>query len=97
MTVLRQVAAHLDGWSGLRAEVATEVSWPSVYVTGSGAPLLWQCVRDRRTGQLFDSDSNLDAPVASIQTSINKGASASEVADGIKAIYRGLRTDREVS
>jgi hypothetical protein len=31
MTVLRQIAAHLDGWSDLRTRVATEgVGWPSV-------------------------------------------------------------------
>jgi hypothetical protein len=28
LTVLSQLAAHLDGWSDLRARVATEVDWP---------------------------------------------------------------------
>ena len=51
MTVLRQIAVHLDGWSDLRARVATEdISWPSVHLArvGSGTGIhLWQCVRDR--------------------------------------------------
>jgi hypothetical protein len=34
-------------------------------------------------------------PVATIQTTIGEEASASEVADGIKAIYRMLRTEQE--
>jgi hypothetical protein len=34
-------------------------------------------------------------PVATIQTSIGEDASASEVADGIKAVYRMLRTEHE--
>jgi hypothetical protein len=33
--------------------------------------------------------------VAIIQTSIGEEASASEVADGIKAVYRMLRTEQE--
>ena len=32
LTVLSQLAAHLDGWSDLRARVATEIDWPSVHV-----------------------------------------------------------------
>jgi hypothetical protein len=99
MTVLRQIAVHLDGWSDLRARVATEdISWPSVHVArvGSGTGIhLWQCVRDRWTGLLFDDDSVVGEPVATIQTTIGEEASASEVADGIKAIYRMLRTQQE--
>jgi hypothetical protein len=92
MTVLRQVAAHLDGWSGLRARVTTEdVSWPSVHVAGS-ATVLWQCVHDRWTGQIFDREGAFDDPVATILTTISENASASEVADGLKAIYRMMGT-----
>jgi hypothetical protein len=98
LTVLRQIAAHLDGWSDLRAQVATgDVDWPSVQVarvaSGSGAEH-WQCVRDHWTGQLF-ADGGAAEPVATIRTTIGEDASASEVADGIKAIYRLLRTERE--
>jgi hypothetical protein len=89
MTVLRQVAAHLDGWSDLRAE---GVTWPSVHVAGSGASVLWQCVQDRWTGQVFDAGGELAEPVATIQTTIAEDASASEVADAIKAIQRMMRT-----
>jgi hypothetical protein len=98
MTVLRQIAAHLDGWSDLRARVATEdVSWPSVHVVrlGSGPGVqLWRCVQDRWTSHLLDHDG-VGEPVATIQTTIGEDASASEVADGIKAIYRMLRTEQE--
>jgi hypothetical protein len=98
MTVLRQIAAHLDGWSGLRTRVATEdVGWPSVYVAPVGSATgaqLWQCVHDRWTGYLLDDDGAVE-PVATIQTGIGEDASASEVADGIKAIYRMLRTAPE--
>ena len=81
MTVLRQIAAHLDGWSDLRTRVTTEdLDWPGVHVTrnrsGAGAQV-WRCVHDRWTGHLLGDD-----------------ASASEVADGIKAVYRMLRTSR---
>ena len=97
MTVLRQIAAHLDGWSDLRTRVATHAGWPSVHVarigSGTGAQS-WQCVRDRWTGHLFNDDG-AGEPVATIQTSIGEDASASEVADGIKAIYRMLRTEQE--
>jgi hypothetical protein len=97
MTVLRQVAAHLDGWSDLRARVATEdVSWPSVHVARAGSETrvqLWRCVQDRWTSHLLDD--GVGEPVATIQTSIGEDASASEVADGIKAIYRMLRTEQE--
>ena len=97
MTVLRQIAAHLDGWSGLRTRVATEdVAWPSVHVARAGSATgaqLWLCVRGRWTGQLFDDGGS--EPVATIQTGIGEDASASEVADGIKAIYRLLRTEQE--
>jgi hypothetical protein len=98
MTVLRQIAAHLDGWSDLRTHVTTDhVDWPSVHVTrsssGTGAQL-WQCVHDRWTGHLLDDDGAGEL-VATIQTSIGEDASASEVADGIKAVYRMLRTEQE--
>jgi hypothetical protein len=97
MTVLRQVAAHLDGWSEVSAEVAADdaPSWPSVLVVGSGGTMLWHCLEDRWTGELHDPDGAIDAPVATIQTTIGEDASASEVADGIKATYRGLRTHSE--
>jgi hypothetical protein len=99
MTVLRQIAAHLDGWSNLRARVATEeVNWPSVHLTlgtsGTGSQL-WRCVRDRWTGHLFDDPDAVGEPVATIQTTIAENASASEVTDAIKAIYRMLRTEQE--
>jgi hypothetical protein len=97
MTVLRQIAAHLDGWSGLRARVATDGAWPSVHVARVGAATgahSWQCVHDRWTAHLFDDDG-AGEPVATIHTGIGDDASASEVADGIKAIYRLLRTERE--
>jgi hypothetical protein len=60
---------------------------------GSGAQV-WRCVHDHWTGHLLRDDATGE-PVATIQTSIGTDASASEVADGIKAIYRMLRTDRE--
>jgi hypothetical protein len=97
MTVLRQIAAHLDGWGGLRTRVATDGAWPSVHVARVGAATgaqSWQCVRDRWTAHLFDDDG-AGEPVATIDSSIGDDASASEVADGIKAIYRLLRTDPE--
>jgi hypothetical protein len=98
MTVLRQIAAHLDGWSDLRTRVTTEdLDWPGVHVTrsrsGAGAQV-WRCVHDRWTGHLLGDDASGE-PVATIQTSIGTDASASEVADGIKAVYRMLRTERE--
>jgi hypothetical protein len=98
LTVLRQVAAHLDGWSDLRAQVASgDVDWPSVQVArtsaGAGAEL-WQCARDHWTGQLLAGEG-AGQPIATIQTTIDERASASEVADGIKAIYRMLRTAHE--
>jgi hypothetical protein len=98
MTVLRQIAAHLDGWSGLRTRVTTDsLDWPGVHVTRSrsrtGAQV-WRCVHDRWTAHLLDGDE-AGEPVATIQTSIGEDASASEVADGIKAVYRMLRTDQE--
>ena len=99
LTVLRQLAAHLDGWSDLRARLATEVDWPSVHVarasSGSGAAL-WHCGRDHWTGQLFTDEAGGE-PIATILTTIGQDASASEAADGIKAIYRILRTDRETT
>jgi hypothetical protein len=99
LTVLRQLAAHLDGWSDLRARVATEVDWPSVHVArvgpGAGAEL-WQCVEDHWSGLLL-ADGTGGEPVATIQTTIGQDASASEAADGIKAIYRMLRTERETA
>jgi hypothetical protein len=97
LTVLRQLAAHLDGWSDLRARVATEVDWPSVHVarvsSQSGAEL-WHCVQDRWTGQLFPGEAGGE-PIATILTTIGQDASASEAADAIKAIYRMLRTEHE--
>jgi hypothetical protein len=99
LTVLSQLAAHLNGWSDLRARVATEVDWPSVQVarvsSGSGAEL-WRCVRDHWTGQLFAEEAGGE-PIATILTTIGQDASASETADGIKAIYRMLRTERETA
>jgi hypothetical protein len=99
VAVLRQLAAHLDGWSGLRARVATEVDWPSVHVarvsSGIGAEL-WQCVQDYWTGQLVADEAGGE-PIATILTTIGQDASASEAADGIKAIYRMLRTERETA
>ena len=99
LTVLSQLAAHLDGWSDLRAQVTTEVDWPSVRVArvspGSGAEL-WQCVHDHWTGQLFTDEAGSE-PIATILTTIGEDASASEAADGIKAIYRTLRSARETA
>jgi hypothetical protein len=99
LTVLSQLTAHLNGWSDLRARVATEVDWPSVHVarvsSGNGAEL-WQCVDDYWTGQLF-TDQAGGEPIATILTTIGQHASASEAADGIKAIYRMLRTERETA
>ncbi len=96
LTVLRQIAAHLDGWSDLRAQVVTEdISWPSVHVASVGSATdiqLWQCAGNRWTGHLFDDGGVVGEPVAIVQTTIGEDASASEVADGIKAIYRGMRT-----
>jgi hypothetical protein len=99
LTVLRQIVAHLDGWSDLRTQVVTEdISWPSVHVargrSGTGSQL-WQCAGTRWTGQLFDDRGVVGQPVATIQTTIGEDASASEVADGIKAIYRAMRTEQE--
>jgi hypothetical protein len=95
MTVLRQIAAHLDGWSDLRTRVTTDLDWPSVHVTRGGgtAAQVWRCVHDRWTGHLLRDGTG--EPVATIQTSIGEDASASEVADGIKAVYRMLRTEPE--
>jgi hypothetical protein len=97
LSVLRQIVAHLDGWSDLRAQVVTEdIGWPSVHVahvrSGTGIQL-WQCPGTRWTGQLFDDGGVAGEPVATIQTTIGEDASASEVADGIKAIYRAMRTE----
>ena len=100
ITVLRQVAAHLDGWSDLKAWVVTEqVSWPAVFVSRQRAKngdQLWRCVARTWEGQVYDYGDVGGEPVATIETTIGEEASASEVADGIKAIYRMLRTDREV-
>jgi hypothetical protein len=99
LTVLSQLAAHLDGWSDLRARVATEADWPSVHVARVGSGIgaeLWQCVQDHWTGQLFADEAGGE-PMATIQTTIGQEASASEAADGIKAIYRMLRTEREIA
>ena len=97
LTVLSQLTAHLNGWSDLRARVATEVDWPSVHVarvsSGNGTEL-WQCVHDYWTGQLF-TDQAVGEPIATILTTIGQHASASEAADGIKAIYCMLRTERD--
>jgi hypothetical protein len=90
VTVLRQIAAHLDGWSGLRARVDTDGDWPSVHVAGGAAAggLLWQCVRQRWAGLLLEDGGG--EPVATLETTIGQDASASEVADAIKRIYRLL-------
>jgi hypothetical protein len=99
LTVLSQLAAHLDGWSNLRARVATEVDWPSVHVAraSSGTTAeLWQCVHDHWTGQLIAEEADGE-PIATILTTIGEDASASEAADGIKAIYRTLRTEPETT
>jgi hypothetical protein len=99
LTVLRQLAAHLDGWSDLRAQVTTEADWPSVHVARAGSGIgaeLWHCVDAHWTGQLFTDESGGD-PVATIVTTIGQDASASEAADGIKAIYRMLRTEHETA
>jgi hypothetical protein len=97
LTVLRQLAAHLDGWCDLRARVTTEVDWPSVHVarvsSGTGAEL-WQCEHDHWTGRLLTDEAGGE-PIATILTTIGKDASAGEAADAIKAIYRMLRTERE--
>ena len=88
VTVLRQIAAHLDGWSGLRARVETDGDWPSVHVAGGGAGaggLLWRCVRERWAGLLLEDGGG--GPVATVETTIGQEASASEVADAIKRIY----------
>jgi hypothetical protein len=63
-----------------------DVSWPIAHVGRAAVPL-WQCVHHRWTGQLFGHDGDFMEPVATIQTTIG------EVADGIKAIYRMLRTE----
>ena len=92
MTVLRQIAAHLDGWGGLRARVDTDGDWPGVHVAAGGpgaGGLRWQCVRQHWAGQLLE-DGGVGDPVATIQTSIGEDASASEVADAIKRIYHLL-------
>jgi hypothetical protein len=95
MTVLRQLAAHLDGWGGLRAQVVTEgVAWPSVQLQGHDHAQTWQCVQDYWTGQVIDTDGE---PIATIETTIGGDATASEVADGIKRIYRILRTEHSAS
>jgi hypothetical protein len=99
LTVLSQLAAHLDGWSDLRARVATEVDWPSVHVARVSSAIgaeLWQCVHDYWTEQLLTDEAGAE-PIATILTTIGEDASASEAADGIKAIYRMLRTERETA
>jgi hypothetical protein len=91
MTVLRQIAAHLDGWGGLRARVDTDGDWPSVHVAGGGADaggLLWQCVGQRWAGLLLEDGDG--EPVATVATTIGQDASASEVADAVKRIYHLL-------
>jgi hypothetical protein len=99
LTVLSQLAAHLDGWSDLRARTATEADWPSVRVARAGSGIgaeLWQCVHDHWTGQLFTDEAGGE-PIATILTTIGQEASASEAADGIKAIYCMLRTEPETT
>jgi hypothetical protein len=94
LSVLRQIAAHLDGWAGLRARLVTDdVSWPGVQVQARGGAQTWQCVRDRWAGQVLDAAGG--APVATIETSIGDDADAGEVADRLKAIYRMLRSQPE--
>jgi hypothetical protein len=93
LTVLRQIAAHLDGWGGLRARVVTDADWPGVHVTGGPGPggLLWRCSGQRWAAELL-ADGGAGGPVATIQTGIGEDASASEVADAIKDLYRLLGT-----
>jgi hypothetical protein len=93
LTVLRQIAAHLDGWAGLRARVVTDTDWPGVQVTGGPGPggLLWRCPGQRWAAELL-ADGEAGAPVATLQTGIGEDASASEVADAIKDLYRLLGT-----
>jgi hypothetical protein len=91
VTVLRQIAAHLDGWERLHARVVTDGDWPGVQVAGDGpgaGALLWRCVRERWAAELLEDVAG--EPVATIQTGIAEEASASEVADAIKAIHRLL-------
>jgi hypothetical protein len=101
LTVLRTVAAGLDGWSDLHARLEAE-QWPSVLVgrwrEGAGVEL-WACRPGHAWhGELFDHDPGAAGgfdrarPVATITTTIPEAASASEVVDGIKALYRRLRT-----
>ena len=63
--------------------------------SGIGAEL-WHCVDAYWRGQLFTDESGGD-PVATIVTTIGRDASAGEAADGIKAIYRMLRTEHETA
>jgi hypothetical protein len=91
VTVLRQIAAHLDGWGGLHARVDTDGDWPSVHVAGGGADaggLLWRCVGQRWAGLLLEDGGG--EPVATVETTIGQDASASEVADAIKRVYHLL-------
>jgi hypothetical protein len=93
LTVLRQIAHDLDGWSGVHAQVVTEdVAWPSVHVQAQEGAQAWQCIHDRWAAQLLDAGGVV---IATIETTIGDDASAGEVADGIKAIYRMLRTEPE--
>jgi hypothetical protein len=95
MTVLRQLTHHLDGWGGRQAQVVTEgVAWPGVRLQTEGRAQTWQCERDRWTGHVLDAAG---APIATIHTSIGDAATAIEVAEGIKAIYRMLRTEPEAA
>jgi hypothetical protein len=92
LTVLRQLAAHLDGWGALRAQVVTDRDWPSVRVAADGpegAALVWRCVDRWWAGQLVEAGGDGE-PVATIQTGIGAEASAGEVADALKVIYRLL-------
>jgi hypothetical protein len=50
-------------------------------------------VHDHWTARLLNADG---AAIATIETTIGEDASAGEVADGIKAIYRPLRTSPEI-
>jgi hypothetical protein len=53
-------------------------------------------VQDLWTGQLFTDEAG-GKLIATILTTIGADASASEAADGIKAIYRTLRTEWETA
>ena len=106
LTVLKQIAAHLHGWAGLHAwMVDEEVDFPAVFVTpdthtlGKTGDALWRCLPGRGwEGLIYDYGGyNVSPVVATVRLeTIDIYAGASEVADAIKAVYRHLRTTKEV-